>query len=70
MTGNADKLPPPAPEGGPVRFPETAEEEARRVGEYFAQHPPATEAAQPSERHRDTYGDEDSSLPDRPMGDK
>ena len=73
MSGNTE----PAPSGptdlqgnfeaesdGPIIFPETAEEESKRVGDYFRDHP----LAQPHHR-RDTYGDEDSSLPESPTGD-
>lgn len=48
----------------PFKYPETAEEESRRVGAYFRNHSLAR-----TNRTKDTYGDEDSSLPDRPHGD-
>ncbi len=36
-------LPDVIPDGGPVKFPETAEEESRRVGQYFIDHPVLSE---------------------------
>jgi len=57
-------LPPYIPAGGEVHFPETPEDEAKRVGEYFETHPVPTKSL------HDTYGDEDSSIPDFPMGDR
>lgn len=55
------ELPEYKPAGGDVRFPETPEQEAERVGRYFIEHPVATVTDV-------FYGDEDRSLPDYPDG--
>lgn len=69
MVKSPGELPPFIPAGGTVHFPESPKDEARRIGRYFEEHP--VEVSQVEQKKaRDTYGDEDTSLPDRPMGDK